>query len=129
MAELFSILTFDHTRVENIPIETTHPDWTDVATLTTPDREAGVYALSATFMFTLNSTSQSFIYQFSLDGGATWGIEYEEEVKDRTNKNVEDVFYVMDHTGGPIDLRMRATREGSATAEIVECILAVERKG
>ncbi len=127
--ELFDILTFDSIKVENIPVDTTHPDWTDVATLTTPDREAGKYALAATFAFTIDSTTQSFIYQFSLDGGVTWGIEFEEEVKDRTNINIEDVFYVIDHTGGPIDLRMRATRESTATSEVLECILSVERKG
>ncbi len=50
--EIFDILTFDHDEVENIDITTTDPDWTDVLTLTTSNREAGVYGLVFALQFT-----------------------------------------------------------------------------
>ncbi len=65
MAELFDILTFDYDRVVDQDIVTTDPDWTDILSLSTVDRVAGTYGLVFSLKFTLNSTSQSFLYRFS----------------------------------------------------------------
>jgi len=128
--ELFDILTFDHQIVENVDITTTDPDWTDLLTLTTPSRAAGTYALSFSLQFHLNSTSQSFLYRFSLDGGASWGLAYEKEVKDKHNTEVIEVFDVMELAADAvIDLRCQVTREGSADCEVLKAIIACERKG
>ena len=127
--EIFDILTFDHDEVENIDITTTDPDWTDVLTLTTPNREAGVYGLVFALQFTLNSTSQAFMYRFSLDGGSSWGPIYEKEVKDRSNIEIIEAVDVIDHTGGVIDLRVQCTRAGTATCTVLKAFISCERKG
>jgi hypothetical protein len=128
--ELFDILTFDYDIVEGVTVITTDPDWTDLMALTTPPREVGTYGLSFSLQFHLNSTSQSFLYRFSLDGGATWGIEYEKEVKDRHNTEVIEVFDVLElATARVIDVRCQVTREGTADCQVIKGILACERKG
>ena len=128
--ELFNILTFDYDEVENIVITTTEPDWTDVLTLITLDREAGIYKATFSLKFHLNSTSQSFLYRFSLDGGATWGPEYEKEVKDRHNIEVIEVIDMIDHAAdGVMDIRVQCTREGTANCEVLKAFISIERKG
>ena len=129
MPELFDILTFDQAMVEDIEITTTEPDWTDLISLTTPSRDVGLYSLAFSLQFTLNSTSQSFIYQFSLDGGATWVPIYQKEVKDRSNVEVIDIINMVRLTApGAIDVSCRVTREGSATCEVMKAVITCERK-
>lgn len=127
--ELFDILTFDYAKIENIDITTTDPDWTDLLNLNTPARPPGVYALKFSLQFHLNSTSQSFIYQFSMDGGATWGYEYQKEVKDRSNVEIIEVLNILETvTEAPIQVACRVTREGSANCTVIKCVLSCERK-
>jgi hypothetical protein len=126
--ELFDILTFDEEVVENLPITTTDPDWTEAVRLVTPSREAGTYSLAFTLQFTLHSTSQSFMYQFSMDGGSTWGPIYQKEVKDKSNTEVLEVFNTINHTGGPINIVCQVTREGTATCNILKAVITAERK-
>jgi len=52
--ELFDILTFDHNVVENVPITTTDPDWTELIDLVTPTRAAGLYGLAFSLQFSLH---------------------------------------------------------------------------
>ncbi len=127
--KIFDLLTFDHTKVENQDITTTDPDWTDILTLTTPDRESGVYGASFSLQFTLDSTTQSFMYRFSLDGGSSWGPVYQKEVKDRSNTEIIEVTNVLEHSGGPIDLRVQVTRESTADCTVKKAFISVERKG
>ena len=127
--ELFDVLTFHRTEVDNIDITTTEPDWTDLMTLAVPALATGVYGLVFSLQFTLNSTSQSFMYQFSLDGGANWGPVYQKEVKDRSNIEVLEVLNLIDHTAGDLDIRCRVTREGSATCQVLKGLITCERKG
>jgi hypothetical protein len=130
MPELFDVLTFDSEVVENVQITTTDPNWTDLITLVTPSRAAGLYELSFSLQFTLNSTSQAFIYRFSLDGGASWGVAYEKEVKDRHNTEVVEVVNLIETTAiGNIDVRCQVTREGSADCEVIKGFISCERKG
>jgi hypothetical protein len=130
MAELFNILTYDHDIAENIDITTTDPDWTDVLSVTTPDRETGLYQALFSLKCTLNSTSQSFLYRFSLDGGSTWGPVYEKEVKDRHNTEVIEVLKLYDQTTtSPIQIAVQCTREGTANCEVLEAFISIERVG
>ena len=130
MRELFSILTFDHNIVENVQITTTDPDWTDLIDLVTPIREAGIYGLSFSLQFSMNSTSQSFLYQFTIDGGSTWGPVYQKEVKDRSNIEVIEVFNVVGvAVNQEISIGCRVTREGSADCEVLKAMITCERKG
>ena len=127
--QLFDILTFDNEEVENVVITTTDPDWTDLLNMDTPDREAGTYGLVFSLQFHLNSTSQAFLYRFSHDGGTTWGIDYEKEVKDKHNTEVIEVVDVLEHTGGPIELAVQVTRESTADCTVLKAFISAERKG
>ena len=127
--KIFDLLTFDHTKAENQDITTTDPDWTEILTLTTPDREAGVYGAVFSLQFTLNSTSQSFMYRFSLDGGTSWGPVYQKEVKDRSNTEIIEAVDVLEHAGGAIDLRVQVTRESTADCTVKKAFISIERKG
>ena len=130
MAELFDILTYDYDKVENVAITTTDPDWTDVLTVTTPSRGPGLYKATFSLKFTLNSTSQSFLYRFSTDGGATYGPVYQKEVKDRSNTEVLEVLKLVELASAQIiDIRVQCTREGSADCNVVESFISIERKG
>jgi len=127
--EIFDILTFDYNIVEDIDITTTDPNWTNVISVSTLERENGVYKITFSLKFHLNSTSQSFLYRFSLDGGNTWGPAYEKEVKDRHNTEVVEVIDMINHTGGQIEVFCQCTREGTATCEVIKGFISVERKG
>ena len=129
MPELFDVLSFHSTTINNVDITTTDPDWTDLMYLAPADLQAGVYGLTFSLQFSLNSTSQSFLYRFSTDGGATWGHIYQKEVKDRSNVEILEVLNVIDHTGGVLDIRCQVTREGSADCTVVKGIMTCERKG
>ena len=127
--ELFDICTHDHNIVENVPVETTNPDWTDLIDLVTPERAAGVYSLSFSLQVTMNSTSQSFMYRFSLDGGTTWGHTYYKESKDRSDTQVLEIFNLIElATPQIIDIKCQVTREATADCEVVKAIIACERK-
>jgi len=119
---------FHYAQAENIDIATTDPDWTDVLTLTIPDAPAGTYKLDSSVQFTINSTSNSFIYRFSLDGGATWGPEYQKEVKDRSNTEILEVLNVIEHTGGTLDIRIQCTREGTPDCTVIKALMTAELK-
>jgi len=128
MAELFDILNFKHTVVENQVITTTEPDWTDLLTHSFNAPEDGVYKLTFALQFTLNSTSQSFLYRFSLDGGNTWGVVYSKEVKDRSNTEVIEVVNVEEITAGNKEIKLQVTREGSADCSVIKAFISSERK-
>ncbi len=125
--ELFDILSFTDNKVQDIDITTTDPDWTDLIDLNA-DLAQGKYLAMFALQFTLNSTTQSFIYRFSLDGGNTWGPEYMKEVKDKSNTEVIEVYKVIEHTGGNLDIRVQVTREGTADCNVKEGFISIERK-
>jgi len=127
--DIFNILTFDYDRVVDQDIITIDPDWTDILSLNTVDRVAGTYGLVFSLKFTLDSTAQSFLYRFSLDGGTTWGEVYQKEVKDRSNTEVIEVIDVLEHTGGVIQLAVQVTRESTADCIVREAFISAERKG
>ena len=129
MPELFDVLSFGKIQVDNVDITTTDPDWTDLMTLAMTGLAAGVNGMTFSLQFTLNSTSQSFLYRFSMDGGATWGAEYSKEVKDRSNTEIIEVLNVIDHAGGDLDIRCQVTREGSADCTVIKGVMTCERKG
>jgi hypothetical protein len=129
MPELFDILTYDYNIVENIPITTTTPDWTDVITLTTPERAAGTYGLAFSLQFNMASTTKSFMYRFSLDGGSTWGNTYYKEAKDKPDIQIIEVLSILELAAPAIiDVRCQCTREAAATCDVLKAILACERK-
>jgi hypothetical protein len=125
--ELFDILKFTSSEVENVDITTTHPDWTDLLQLQ-GEFDAGKYAVIGAIQFQVGSVRQSFIYQYSMDGGVTWLHEYYKEVKDKQNVEVTEVLNVIDHPGGDIDFRCRVTRESDFDCTVLKALLTIERK-
>jgi hypothetical protein len=128
MAELFDILAHHHEIVEAVDITTTDPDWTDLITLLTPDLDAGVFGLVFSLQFNMDSTNRSFMYRFSNDGGATWSDIYEHESKDKSNTDIIEVFDLINHPGGVLDLRCQVTRESDADCVVRKAIISVDRK-
>ena len=127
--EIFDILTYDHEIVEAVDITTIDPDWQDLMILTTPARDAGLYEAKFSLQFNMNTTTRSFMYEFSMDGGASWGPTYYKEAKDRTDIDVIEVFNLIDHTGGEFDVRVRVTREASAACHVLKAIAVLQRVG
>ena len=128
MPELFDILDFHHAKANDIEITTSEPDWTEVLALQA-NLKAGTYAAVFALQFNMNSTSQSFLYRFSTDGGSTWGPIYQKEVKDRSNTEVIEVVDVLEYgADAPVDIRVEVTREGTATTTVIEAFISVERK-
>jgi len=126
MAELFDIFAQSDTEVNDVDITTTHPDWTPLITLS-GNKAAGRYKLIFSLQFQVGSTRNSFIYQFSLDGGNNWGPEYYKEVKDKTNTEIIDAFNLVDHPGGLLDVRVRVTRESNMNCKVIKGLISAER--
>ena len=126
--ELFDILAFESTVVENVPIDTTEPDFVTVITHQRTGLALGDYKLTFSMRFNHHTTSQSFLYRFSLDGGATWGLTYEKEVKERNNSEVIEVINVLKGIQGDLDVRLQCSREGTATCTVEKAFISSERK-
>ena len=126
--ELFDILNFQDNVVENVDITTTYPDWTDLLQIQ-GTFVPGKYALVGAIQFQVGTTRQSFIYNFSLDGGVTWGPEYYKEVKDKQNVEIVEALTVFDHLSGDIDFRCRVTRESDFDCNVLKGVITIERKG
>ena len=127
--EIFDVLVFRHNIVENVDITTTDPDWTDLMTLSVPDMSAGLYALSFSLKFNMHSTTKSFMYRFSVDGGVTWGITHYKEAKDKTDIQIIEVFDLIQTMAvGTIDIRCQVTREANASCVVEKGIISFERK-
>jgi len=126
--ELMDILTHDYQIIEDVDMTAIEPSWQDLLLLVTPDRSGGVYSLACSIQFSLDSTSQDFLYQFSTDGGTNWGAIYEKRVKGRGNIEILEVLDLIDHAGGVMDLRCRVSKSGNATCTIIKAIFSLSRK-
>jgi hypothetical protein len=127
--DIFELLTYDYNVTTNINIPTDHPDWTEVNYFTTPDRDAGIYKVGMSVIWKLDTTTKSGMLRYSLDGGSTWQ-EFQSEPKDKTNDNANVFGMTINHSGGPIDIRIDMTRESGTNA--MDCSrseIIIERKG
>ena len=73
------IPSYDYVQGNSITV--TGAVYEEIARLTTPSREAGIYKLSQSMMYSLNSTTNSAYFRFSINGGSTWN-EIRREPKD-----------------------------------------------
>ena len=112
MAELFSILTYDYNKAQDI---LDIPDtYTPLASVSA-DREAGVYELGLSVSWTFDRTTNSAFIRFSIDDGVTWN-EFEAEPKDKTNINATYYAFPHVHSGGAISMEIEAKKETGAGA-------------
>ena len=118
--------TYDY--IKKTAITVTDDTYEEIARLTTPSRVAGVYKLSQSMLYSLNSTTTSAYFRFSSDGGITWN-EIRREPKDNTDVLPSAYTSTVVHTGGIFDLIIQS-RKGAAgdvlTISIVDVIF--ERK-
>ena len=92
-------------------------------------RNAGLYQVAMSFTWTLNSTTQSGFFRWSIDGGVTF-TEFQSEPKDITNKSAVYYAYPLNHDGGVFDFIVQMRKENPADIMSVEFIdLIFESKG
>jgi len=105
MAELFSILTFDETKV--IDVLNISDTYTQVGQLVTPSRAAGKYQLGFSLTYNFDRVTESVFMRWRQDGGA-WQ-EYSREQKDITDDQTAFYEFPKDYAAQvhTIDLEMR----------------------
>jgi hypothetical protein len=105
-------------------------DWTELNRLvTSDDLMAGIYVITVTLLWVIDTTRKSGIFRLSTDGGATFGAEVWEETKDPTNVSTEDWFIPINHGGGQMDIVVQAAKESSGNVLTVHSsVIAIERK-
>lgn len=126
--DIFDILTYDNQVTENIDITTDYSDWTEVNYFTSPDRVAGKYKVGMSVIWKLDTTNKSGMIRYSVDDGATWK-EFQSETKDKTNDNANTFALTIEHTGGPIKVKIDMTKEaGTAAMDCSRSEIVIERK-
>lgn len=125
--EIFDLLTYDYNRITNHVVPST--TYTEVARLTTPPRNAGIYKVTTAGICNYSSISSSSYCRTSLDGGLTW-LEIENEPKDKTTDTIRGTTSTLVHPGGVIDMIVQAKKEQAApTFTIIKLDMMIERKG
>ena len=100
--------TYDYDTASNVTV--TNDVYQEVARLTTPSRPAGTYEVKLSMLYSLNSTTTSAYFRFSLDGGVSW-TEVIEEPKDITDNRAKTLLLVDIHTLGIKDIVVQARKE------------------
>ena len=120
------IPTYDYEKDSLIVV--TGATYEEIARLTTPSRVAGVYKLSQSMLYSLNSTTTSAFFRFSIDGGTTWN-EIRREPKDNTDVLPSAYTSTVIHTGGVFEVIVESRKEVAGDVLTVLSIdLIFERK-
>ena len=118
--------TYDYTHLNSITVP--GDTYTEIARLTTPSREAGVYKLTESMLYSLNSTTNSAYFRFSPDGGTTWN-EIRREPKDNTDVLPSAYTSTIVHPGGVFDLVIQSKKENAADVlSVLSIDVIFERK-
>lgn len=126
LAALEEFHTYDY--IKGTGITVTNDVYEEVARLTTPSRDAGVYKLSQSMLYSLNSTTTSAYFRFSTNGGSTWS-EIRREPKDNTDVLPSAYTSTIAHTGGIFDLIIQSRKENAADILTISSIDVIfERK-
>jgi len=118
--------TYDY--IKETAITVTDDVYEEIARLTTPSRVAGTYKLSQSMLYSLNSTTTSAYFRFSLDGGSNWN-EIRREPKDNTDTLPSAYTSTYVHTGGVFEVIIQSRKESAGdilTVAILDVIF--ERK-
>lgn len=118
--------TYDYTQVPNFIV--TNDVYEQVARLTTASRAAGTYKLDESMLYSLNSTTTSAFFRFSVDGGLTWS-EIRREPKDNLDVLAEAYTSTIVHAGGVIDIVIQARKENASDVLTIHKLdIILERK-
>ena len=89
---------------------------------------AGIYKLDLNMLYSLNSTTNSSYFRYSVDGGISW-VEVRKESKDITDINNDSYATVINFVGGDFNIRIQGRKENAADTLTVESLTAtLERK-
>lgn len=118
--------TYDYAQGNNITV--TDDVYEDILTLTTPSRGVGIYKLTQSMLYSLNSTTTSAYFRFSINGGSTW-TEVRREPKDNTDVLASVYTTTIVHPGGVFDLIIQARKEAAgAILTVAQIDVSFERK-
>ena len=98
--------------IQGNSITVTGATYEQIARLTTPSREAGIYKMSQSMMYSLNSTATSAYFRYSTNGGGTWN-EIRREPKDNTDVLPSTYTTTIVHPGGVFELVIQAKKENA----------------
>jgi len=122
--ELFSVMTYDYVKESNI---LNVPDtFTNIATLTTGNREAGLYEFVFSLAFTYSTTTQFATFQWRIDGG-TW-TSFQVEPKDVAATNSKYYGYPGVYTAGVHVFEFEIKKESSGNVLDVQFIDLVYKR-
>ena len=110
------IIHKDVTVIDNI--------YTEIAVLTTPTRAVGIYQITLSMLYTLNTTVRSGYFRFSLDAGGTW-TEIRKEAKDINDITPSALSFPYSHPGGIIDIKVEAKKEDTGDSLTLKQISVV----
>ena len=120
------IPSYDYVQGNSITV--TGAVYEEIARLTTPSREAGIYKLSQSMMYSLNSTTNSAYFRFSNNGGSTWN-EIRREPKDNLDVLPSAYTSTLVHPGGVFDLVIQSRKENASdTLSVLSIDVIFERK-
>ena len=130
MAELRDLTRFEYNPSGAVTINTVHPDFTNVNNfVSSGDLLAGTYAIVVNVAYTNSDRNHKSIWRVSTDGGATWSEETYTEVKDVDNVEVDEWVYVVNHSGGALNIILQGSKDNSSlVAEVLNSIITLERK-
>jgi len=120
------IPSYDYVKGANIVV--TDDTYEEVARMTTTSRPAGIYKLSQSMLYSLDSTNTSAYFRFSLNGGSTWS-EVRREPKDNTDVLPSAYTSTLVYAGGVLDWIIQARKEDAGDVlNILSVDMIFERK-
>lgn len=128
VSDLQELSAFDYVKVLSRTV--TNDVYETVGELdTVTDRSIGVYKITLSMMYTLNSTNHSAYFRFSMDGGSNW-IEVRRESKDITDLIPETYSAVLEQTAlEPINIIVQSRKEDSSNVLTISALdIMSERK-
>jgi hypothetical protein len=101
----------------------------EIASLHLTNKEAGIYEINMSIIFSLDSAIHSAYFKSSVDNGSTY-TEIRQEPKDSTDKLIKSNTIVYTQaSAGPIDIIIQSKKENTSDVLTVYSITAiVERK-
>lgn len=103
-----SPFSFDYAQANNVDVSDI--TYTEVLSLTTESRVAGVYTITKSMLYTLDVAHRSAFFRFSIDNGITW-TEIREEPKDNSDIIPISHVSIVDHPGGVFNILIESRKE------------------
>ena len=109
-------------------ITTVAPTFTDLISVSAPNAKSGIYEYKFSILFTLNSTSNSAIFEYSLDNTTWYRIRI--EAKDTDDQRPLTYFFPIEYISDtPLNLYIRAAKEvGTNTMTVLFADAIIDQK-